>query len=252
MKKSVKILAIGNSFSDDCMEYVYPVLKSLGVEEIRLGNLYIGGCPLSRHCQNAREDAPVYEYRTNNDGRWTTAFGHTLREAIVSEEWDFIFTQQFSGESGLAETYDTLDELLTYVKGLAKGTPKFAWQMTWAYPKGSPHEWFKKYGNDQRTMYESIVGAVKAKIFPRKDIFAVIPTGTAIQNARKVLGDVLNRDDCHLSFGLGRYIAGLCVAESLTGLSVEEIAYAPDGVDEEMKRVAIAAVKAAVREPFND
>ena len=37
MQKSVKILGIGNSFSVDCMEYVYKILKNLGVEDIKLG-----------------------------------------------------------------------------------------------------------------------------------------------------------------------------------------------------------------------
>ena len=42
----LKILTIGNSFSDDTMQYLYKVAKSAGVEKIKLGNLYIGGCSL--------------------------------------------------------------------------------------------------------------------------------------------------------------------------------------------------------------
>ena len=64
--KSVKLLAIANSFSDDCMEHVYGILKSLGVENIELGNLYIGGCSLDQHCANLRGDLPNYEFRTND------------------------------------------------------------------------------------------------------------------------------------------------------------------------------------------
>lgn len=250
VRNSVKILAIGNSFSDDCMEHVYGILKDLGVREIRLGNLYIGGCPLRLHLQNAKEDAPAYEYRTNHDGEWKTTPGYKMSDAIASEEWDFIFTQQFSGESGLAETYGPLEELLAYVKGLARGTPKFGWQMTWAYANGCEHDWFARYGNDQATMYEAIVCAVRERIARCEDIAAVIPSGTAIQNARTALGDTLDRDGFHLSLNVGRYVAGLCVVGALTGLSLEGISFAPEGVDVEKRKIALAAATAAIQTPY--
>ena len=50
----LKILTIGNSFSDDTMEYVWNIADSLGVEDIYLGNLYLGGCTLDTHAFNAR------------------------------------------------------------------------------------------------------------------------------------------------------------------------------------------------------
>ena len=45
----LKILTIGNSFSVDCMEFVYQIAKAAGVEKIKLGNLYISGCSLGKH-----------------------------------------------------------------------------------------------------------------------------------------------------------------------------------------------------------
>ena len=38
--KSIKILAIGNSFSDDATEHLFGILKDAGVEEVIIGNLY--------------------------------------------------------------------------------------------------------------------------------------------------------------------------------------------------------------------
>ena len=38
--KSLKILAIGNSFSVDSMEYLWRLLRDCGVEKVILGNLY--------------------------------------------------------------------------------------------------------------------------------------------------------------------------------------------------------------------
>ena len=47
--KSFKVLAIGNSFSIDAMQYLYGLAKDTGYTDIVLGNLYIGGCTLQTH-----------------------------------------------------------------------------------------------------------------------------------------------------------------------------------------------------------
>ena len=67
--KTLKVLAIGNSFSVDGMEYIYGIAKSAGYTNIVLGNLYIGGCSLSKHESNAKNNAPAYEFFTNTDGK---------------------------------------------------------------------------------------------------------------------------------------------------------------------------------------
>lgn len=247
--KSVKILGIGNSFSVDCMEYVYNILHSIGVEKIELGNLYIGGCPLALHCQNLRGDLPAYEYWENDAGEWRMTPDFKMGDAIKAKEWDFIFTQQYSGHSGMGETFGDLDELMAYVKANQKGNPQYGWQMTWAYAKDATHPAFVDYNNDQQSMYEAIVNAVKTKIVPRGDM-KVIPSGTAIQNAREVLGDVLNRDGFHLDYNIGRYIAGLCVVKALVGLAIDNVTFAPEGVDEEKRKIAIAVANAACEKPF--
>jgi hypothetical protein len=66
--KSLKILAIGNSFSIDAMQYLYQIAEDAGVEEIVLGNLYIGGCSLSTHLDNSLHGNPHYDYYKNVDG----------------------------------------------------------------------------------------------------------------------------------------------------------------------------------------
>lgn len=245
----MKILAIGNSFSVDALEYVYDILHSLGEENIELGDLCIGGCPLIRHCENLRGDLPAYEYWTNETGVWETTPEYKMGDAIASKEWDVIFTQQYSGHSGMAETYGDLDEVMAYVKSKQQGLPKYAWQMTWAYAKDATHPAFVDYDNDQEKMYRSILSAVQMKIVPRGNM-TVIPTGTAIQNARTALGDTLNRDGFHLSLDVGRFIAGLCVVGALTDFALDKVTFAPEGVDEQIKQIAIKAAKAALASPF--
>ena len=62
-QKAIKILAIGNSFSQDAVEqYLYELADSEGIPVI-IGNMYIGGCSLERHVKNTRSNDSVYAYR---------------------------------------------------------------------------------------------------------------------------------------------------------------------------------------------
>ena len=68
----IKILAIGNSFSVDAMEYLCDICDAAGIGDIVLGNLYIGGCSLDTHWNNIQKDANAYTYYENVYGYWTT------------------------------------------------------------------------------------------------------------------------------------------------------------------------------------
>lgn len=47
----MKILSIGNSFSQDAQRYLHRLAKHEGVQ-LKTVNLYIGGCSLQRHYEN--------------------------------------------------------------------------------------------------------------------------------------------------------------------------------------------------------
>lgn len=245
----MKILAIGNSFSDDSMEYLGELLKNIGEREIVLGNLYIGGCSINRHLECLKENLPEYEYRTNDGNGWKTTFSYKSADALQSQNWDIVVMQQYSGESGVPASYEKLPYLLSLVK---KFTPnaKFVWNMTWAYQSDATHPAFAIYGNDQKRMYEKIVETVREMIVKEKSFLHVIPTGTAIQNVRAVYGDTITRDGFHLSFDFGRYIAGLTWLKVLTAVDLEKVSYRPQGVDKAMQTIAIRAVENAVKNPF--
>lgn len=66
--KSLKVLAIGNSFSVDAMEYLYDIAKSAGYTDIVLGNLYIGGCTLEQHVGTLAKSTPSYDFYLNKGG----------------------------------------------------------------------------------------------------------------------------------------------------------------------------------------
>ncbi len=246
----LKILAIGNSFSDDSMQYVYQVAKDAGIENIKLGKLYIGGCSLATHLANAKANKSAYDYKTNTSGTWDAQGNKSIKFAVESDDWDFITFQQVSGQSGIASTYDDLYELIKIVEPL-NPSARLAWHMTWAYQKGSGHSDFGKYNKDQMTMYNAIVSAVNTKILPVDNIEIVIPAGTAIQNVRtSFIGDTLTRDGYHLSNGIGRYIAAMAYVKALTGLSIDNSKTCPSDVDSGELMAIIECVNNAYKTPF--
>lgn len=244
---TVKILAIGNSFADDGIEYLDEVARSAG-KHIIVANTYIGGCSIERHLDNARHDRPAYHYRKNVDGQYSEERGTTLLEALKDEEWDYIVFQQVSSLAGQYSTYfPDLAELMDYVRAHATNPHvQYALQQTWAYAKNSTHPGFFRYGKNQQAMYDDVVFSYD-QVAKRLHITIVIPTGTAIQNARSSsLGDTLCRDGYHLNLKYGRYTAACAWFETFFGESSIGIAYRPDGVTEQQAAIAQHSAHAAI------
>ena len=247
-ERPVKILAIGNSFSTDALEYLDDLARAAGVRLV-VGNLYIGGCSLERHWNNAKGDLPRYEYRKNDEGRFTSAKETTLLQGLLDEEWDVVTFQQASPFSGQPESYfPYLTELVGYVKAhLRNKDALLALHQTWAYAADSKHDGFANYGRDQRTMYGAIVAAMKNAAV-ETGIAVIIPSGTAVQNGRSALGDRLCRDGYHLDLGIGRYTAACAWFEMLLG-PVSGNTFRPRGVSAADAAVAQCAARIAVAMP---
>lgn len=249
---TIRILAIGNSFSQDAVEqYLYELFAADG-KKVIIGNMYIGGCSLERHYNNSVSDKAEYAYRKIVDGVKTNTPGTKLIDAVLDEPWDYISLQQASGKSGEYDTYNPyMKSLVAYLHRYApKKDFKLVWHQTWAYASDSDHGEFPKYGSDQMQMYEAIVSATK-NVMKDNKIDVLVPSGTAIQNARtSYIGDKFNRDGYHLEVNYGRYTAACTWYEAISGKSVVGNPYAPATVDEGKKAVAQNAAHEAVRHPY--
>ncbi|MDR0692919.1 MAG: DUF4886 domain-containing protein [Prevotellaceae bacterium] len=250
-KGPVRILAIGNSFSQDAVEqYLYELAEAEGIEII-VANLYIGGCSLERHVSNARNNSAAYEYRKITGGVKTNKSNVTLAAGLTDESWDYISLQQVSGNSGQYETFAaSLPELVQYVKThTSNKNMQLMLHQTWAYAANSNHADFPKYDKNQTKMYEAIVDAVN-RASQLVDIDIIIPSGTAIQNGRtSYIGDNFTRDGYHLEVTYGRYTAACTWFEKIFGKNVVGNTYAPDGVHASKIAVAQHAAHTAVRSP---
>ena len=249
-RDTVKVLAIGNSFSEDAVEEHLSSLAQAEGLTVVIGNMYIGGCSLERHVNNLRGNLKEYRYRKfDPQGNMKEIWNYTLEQVLAEEDWDYISVQQVSSLSGKPESYNPwLPELVEFVKE-RQPQAEIMFHATWAYAPHSNHEAFPNYDRDQLKMYNAIIDATFQEV-PKVGIKLIIPSGTAIQNARtSFLGNDLTRDGFHLSKPLGRYIAACTWLEAVLGENPVGNSYCPEGVTPEQCKAAQKAAHKAVKKP---
>ena len=161
---TLRILAVGNSFSDDGTEYLPGLLEAAGIHNVIVARLYIGGCTLERHCKEYAEGTANYIYYKSTKNEWVTVSRNaTILDGLKDEPWDIITIQQASDDSGLYDTYEQgIPKLVSIIRKEAPN-PRAAivWHMTWAYATNSDHRAFPRYGRNQMQMYEAIKSCVE-------------------------------------------------------------------------------------------
>jgi len=202
----MKILTIGNSFSEDSTKYLYAIAKSDG-RELKVVNLYIGGCCLELHWNNVLENKADYDYQLNGVSSDKVV---SILDTLLEDNWDVITIQQCSGLSGLIGSYRPYSRLLSeYIK---KYTPnaKLYMHQTWAYEIDSIHEQFINYHSSQSEMFQALLHCYQT--IASELALDIIPFGQVIQALRKIPlfdyakgGISLCRDGFHMHEVYGRY-----------------------------------------------
>ncbi len=228
----MKILALGNSFSQDCTAH-------LGrMTDVHVRNLYIGGCNLERHASNLENRIADYEFQ--KDAEMLGDAHVTANEIIASDAWDVITVQQASPLSGIYESFEPhLSVVLRHIHTLCP-TARVVWNQTWAYATYFTHAAFVNYNRDQALMQRMIEEA--SHRVAKENGLGLIEVGRAIAHLRAVLppdGTELCRDGFHLSLDYGRYAAALVWA-GYFDLPVGD--YIPDGADPDRIRLIRAAL----------
>lgn len=224
----VKILAIGNSFSEDATYYLNQMADAAGIDS-KVVNLYIGGCSLETHMNNVNGDEAAYRYEEN--GAHTECFV-SIKEILLEEKWDYITIQQSSHDSGILESYYPYVELLyDYIRAFQKDA-RILLHQTWAYEIDSDHDCFERYHNSQDEMYDKLKRAyidVKNKLE-----IDMIPCGDVIQKVRMKTpfrydrGEMsLCRDGFHMHYIYGRYLLAATWYEVIFGLNILENDFIP-------------------------
>ena len=248
----LKVLAIGNSFSEDATEQYLNQLATMGGHELIIGNLYYPGCTIERHWNNLMHEKGEYSFRKiYADGHVDTIPHCTMTRALHDEPWDIITFQQGSPVSGIHSSYSLLPLMLRRVRAMVGPHPKFLWHQTWAYAPTSTHSGFAAYSHDQMRMYASILYCTKKVLADNPELKGVIPSGTAIQDARTTfLGNDLTRDGYHLDKKTGRYIASCTWYGVLFNQPFTISTFLPNGMTYEEGEICRLAAEEAIKHPF--
>ena len=225
----LRILIVGNSLSIDCSEYLPAVCKSCGYSNVTVGNCYIRKRSLKYEWNAAEQDVPEYTYRSCKSGSsWSSLKQTTLKQVLGSQPWDIVYFQQLSWLTGdktsytLADGKNVLDQFTTFTRANCPNAQvRTGFLMTWACKNNCQRPQYRSlYHGSQSKMFSSICSVTRSTI--SKKVSVVSYPGTAIQNARTHYGDTLTRDDRHLSYTDGRYLAAMSVAKS-SGFSLQNM-----------------------------
>ncbi|WP_436904851.1 DUF4886 domain-containing protein [Acinetobacter johnsonii] len=212
--KKIKILGIGNSFTQDAFMYVPWLLKELGVTDFTIAVLYYGGCTLEQHYNFATNDQAVYDlevYDTDVVDHWVSKGANTIKQAINYIDFDTIILQQQSARSWDYSSYQPyLNPLINYIYANTNYTTRLGWHGTPSAPDGQRYgswNWNNSGGFSSSEFYTKQQETYQ-QVLQDTPIEYVIPNGTAIQNLRGTsLGDLgglnnLTSDGLHLDEGI--------------------------------------------------
>ena len=228
------ILSIGNSFSQDAQRYLHGIARSAGFN-INCYNLYIGGCPLSRHYRNMISGEREYTLEMNGV---STGFHVSLDEAVLNRDWSVITLQQASGKSPDFETYKPYIRALASHVSECVPSAKIVIHQTWGYEDGY-HRLTEELGyRDHHAMFADVRAAYE---LAARDAVAhhIFPSGEVMANLTRH-GIKVHRDGYHLSLGIGRYAAALTWFKMLTGADVSDVSFSDFDVPVSDEEITLA------------
>ena len=207
----MKILSIGNSFSEDAQRYLHS-LAAANNKDLMCVNLYIGGCPLEAHYINLTDNEKSYDFQVNGVN---TNLKVSVKEVIKSNKWDYITLQQASHLSFDFNSYVPYIEKINEWIRLRCPDTKILLHQTWAYPEN--HERLSEVGFG--TTKEMFLKVREAYDIAQKTINSdgVIRSGEAMLEAYSAFPDIVYRDQIHASCGFGRYLLGCVWYKTLFG-----------------------------------
>ncbi len=172
--KTVKILLIGNSFSQNATEFLPKLVESQG-NSIVLGHAELGGCSLEKHW------GMVEKFEANPADKDSKYYcKKSLKELLESDKWDIVTMQQHSWASYDIKTYQPYaTKLADFIRKHAPQAKIFL-QETWAYRKDDTGL-MKKANITTEQMYLKLHENY-AKIANEIKADKIIPSGTAFMN----------------------------------------------------------------------
>ena len=268
--KPLKVLMIGNSFSICVLKEMPKIAEELGLK-LDICSLYIGGCSLEKHAENAKnKEAKPYsvswKYMSVEPGKepFLSALGgkggkkSNIPEMLAADAWDIVTIQQASHASWMPASYEPYGtELLKLIAELAPQAKVYV-QQTWSYTPWDGR--LAKWGIDPDTMYTRLEASYDK--FAKAHGLDQIRMGKAVQLYRRELpvtygdhdlgGDVCGADTFtekdgkwihsgdafHLN-ARGYYLQGLVWTATLFGADVTKCKTVPQSLEKHPERAEL-------------
>ena len=205
-KRRIRVLFIGNSYTQDNTSYVPFIMKRLAPDiDFTFGISYYSGARIDQYIDFFDNETRVLMYSKINpeDTAWTT-WGvntstpgpnqKTIQEILADEPWDIVTVQQGSSYMANWSTFSNLngliDRIISFIRSQGYRHVRLGWlmpQMRKALEESSPSYTFA-------AMIECVQNVVQTT-----PVSFVSPCGTAIQNARGTSLDNLG-DNGHMTY----------------------------------------------------
>ena len=179
--RTIKILAIGNSYSINAMCYIPWILDNIAPEvDYTFGIWLYGGATLEHHYDIISNNTTGNNYikMKKGDTKWNASTGgSTISALMADEDWDIVTLQQASAYHADYSTYQPyLNDIVKSLFGYAQRSIRFGWLFT-------PSK--QTTLSASVTDYENISACVQ-RVMNETAVDFIIPAGTALQNARTV------------------------------------------------------------------
>ncbi len=197
-KTKIRLLSIGNSYSQDALAYVPFIMRNMGVDvDLQIGILMQSSATLAMHVDNFEKDTAAYTFYLYNGGSsWQKLGKKTIQWALNNYQWDIVSLQQGAGGAFRWSTIQPyLNKLINFISAYDTEPIKLIWYQSQSRPaqSNSGANW------DDETITEHYMSTaeVSKRIMEETACEILVPVGTAIQNARsvmsiKALGDYAN------------------------------------------------------------
>jgi hypothetical protein len=235
--KTVKLLTIGNSFSNNATTYLTAIANSVPGCELSLTRADIGGCSLEKHAALIRECEA-------NPALKPYFKRYTLKELLQQKIYDVITIQQVSHQSFRAQSYQPhAAELLAFIRKHAPDAQVMIHQ-TWAYAPDC--ERLLKFDITRDEMHAGLVECYN-RLAQEAGIIRLLRSGEAFYRsyAENPQIDLWNAQDRFHAGEGGCYLAGCVWFGTLFDISPERVDYKPRGMDDKTA-VALRTTAATV------